>query len=161
MTSDTPNMLNIVERLEKVERQNRRMKQAGVAILVCCIAALVMGQASPNSRILDAEELIIRDKAGNIRAMLSVSEKGPSLYLSGAKGNPLVMLSVSEKGPSLYLSDANGKLRVSLSVSGKGPSLNLYGANMERRAVLSMVEALPCPLRREREGTNVNRRIER
>ena len=34
MTSQTPDMQAVLERLEKLERQNRRMKRAGAAALV-------------------------------------------------------------------------------------------------------------------------------
>jgi hypothetical protein len=59
----TPNtdLQAIIERLERVERQNRTLKRAGVAALAVLGAVLFMGQALPSSRTLSADRLTIED----------------------------------------------------------------------------------------------------
>lgn len=47
MTTPTPDLPCIVERLEKVWRQNRRLNQAGTLLLVVACSVLLMGQAAP------------------------------------------------------------------------------------------------------------------
>ena len=47
MTPETLELRAVAERLERLERQNRRLKYAGAAALVLVSAALVMGQAAP------------------------------------------------------------------------------------------------------------------
>ena len=60
MESHATQSKNITEHLEKLERQNRRMKQAGVVALIIAAAVLLMGQASPN-RTVEANEFVLRD----------------------------------------------------------------------------------------------------
>ena len=50
MTSQTPDMQNVLERLEKLGKQNRRLKRAGLLALTAVGALLLMGQATPKSR---------------------------------------------------------------------------------------------------------------
>lgn len=59
----TPNadLKVIIQRLEKVEQQNRTLKRAGVAALAALGAILLMGQASPSSRMLSTDRLTIED----------------------------------------------------------------------------------------------------
>ena len=87
MASDA-DVSNIIERLEKLEKQ--------------------MGQVSPNSRILDAEGLIIRDANGKVRATLTVTETGSRLDLCDVNGKPRAVLQVTEAGPAIDFFDANG-----------------------------------------------------
>ncbi len=57
MFTDTPDPQSVTERLEKLERQNRRMKRAGVMALIVVGAILLMGQTAPKSRTIEAETL--------------------------------------------------------------------------------------------------------
>jgi hypothetical protein len=51
----------MVARLEKVERQNRRMKGAGIVVRILAVAGLLMGKAFPKDRRVEAEGLVLRD----------------------------------------------------------------------------------------------------
>jgi hypothetical protein len=46
MISQTPDLATVVERLEKVERQNWRLRGAGIAVLLLAVAGLLMGQGN-------------------------------------------------------------------------------------------------------------------
>ena len=70
----------MIERLEKLERQNRRMKQAGAAVLVLAAAVLLMGQASPN-RTVEANRFVLTDRSGNEQGVLMLKPSGPSFML--------------------------------------------------------------------------------
>ena len=84
MASQTPDLQAVVERLGKVEKQNRRLRSVGIAVLVLVSAVLAIGQTVPKERILlEAEAFILRDKNGNDRAQLGVTEDGsPFLIIS-------------------------------------------------------------------------------
>jgi hypothetical protein len=62
------------DRLLKLEKQNRRLKQLGVAALIGVAALVVMGQA-PSKKTIEANEFILRDDGGNVRARLFVTAK--------------------------------------------------------------------------------------
>lgn len=64
-------------RLLSVEKQNRRLKQLGAALLVLVTSLVVLGQA-PSKKTVEANEFILRDDGGNIRARLFVTAKSTS-----------------------------------------------------------------------------------
>ena len=61
------------DRLLKLEKQNRLMKQFGTAVVIMISALLVMGPGS-TKKTLEANEFILKDNANNVRARLSVQE---------------------------------------------------------------------------------------
>ena len=125
MSSPTPDWPTVVERLEKLERQNRRMKQVGAAVLVLVAAMLLMGQASPN-RTVEANEFVLKDANGKMQARLGLTANAPGLTLYEADGEVIrTFLGVGADGPGLYLADAGGKVRAMLSVKADEPSLVL------------------------------------
>ena len=46
MTAQAPELAAVVARLDRVERQNRRLRGAGIAVVVLAAAGLLMGQAN-------------------------------------------------------------------------------------------------------------------
>ena len=117
MASQTPDLQAVAERLGKVEKQNRRLKSVGIAVLLLVSAVLVIGQAVPKEPILlEAEAFILRDKNGNVRAGLMLNEDG---------------------SPSLTFLDKNENLRAWLVLDEDGmPSFMLFDENENKRAVL-------------------------
>jgi hypothetical protein len=130
----------IEERLEKLERQNRRMKLAGLGAMVIAGAFVLMGQASgprtPSE--VRAKSFVLVDANGETRARLymSASANGPELTLLDAKGNERLTLYGPPIGPTLALSDANGEVRAGLAVTSDRPWLTLYDAKGNPRVVL-------------------------
>jgi len=57
---------NILARLGRVERENRRMKRTGLGVLVLVGAVLLMGQAH-SKRTVEAENFVLKDESGRIR----------------------------------------------------------------------------------------------
>jgi hypothetical protein len=108
MTAQAPELGAVVARLEKVERQNRRLRGAGIAVVVLAAAGLLMGQAMPKARIVEAEGFVLKDGAGKVRAELAVTEDRPGLALYDENGKPRAVLSVGKAGPGLGLYDENG-----------------------------------------------------
>ena len=171
MTAQASELTAVVARLEKVERQNRRLRRAGIAVLVLAAAGLLMGQATPKARIVEAEGFFLKDEKGNIRALLGVNKvgpglEGPGLGLFDEKGKLRALLAVGKEGPGLalfdkddkpriglgimvkdvpvlYLSDENGKVRARLGVNKAGPELYVSDENGKPRAGLAVVKAGP------------------
>jgi len=55
VTAQALELAAVVARLEKVERQNRRLRGVGIAVFVLAVAGLLMGQAVPRVRVAEAE----------------------------------------------------------------------------------------------------------
>jgi hypothetical protein len=122
MNSHQGPLEQIQDRLLKLERRNRRFKQLGFAVLIVATAGLVMGQASPHKTI-EANEFILKDRLGRVRARLSIEELPPYsaasfvLYDPGAKEKFKVVSGFLGGGATMDLSDADGRHRVSLSAN--------------------------------------------
>ncbi len=75
-------------KLAKVEAQNRRLRLAGIAILA---AGMVAGAwlvkiLARESRVVEAERFVVRDRQGRVVAELSGSDAGSELALYGFVG---------------------------------------------------------------------------
>jgi hypothetical protein len=94
MNSQETALEEVRERLIKLERQNRRLKQTGAAALIVAASLFPMGQAS-RTKTVEANEFVLRDSGGNVRARLSVDDKtlGASLVLSEKNGSDDLVLS--------------------------------------------------------------------
>ncbi len=105
MMNETPDLRSLVKRLEKVERQNRRLKQAGVMALIAVGVILLMGQATPKNRTVEAQAFILRDAEGVVRAELKMTPGGSSLLLKSSKGSSAIDLGVIDGMPTFFMFD--------------------------------------------------------
>jgi len=118
---DGTRMENLSQRLDRVERENRRLKQAGVAALAVIGAVVLMGQgtwktAPPGKpgKIVGAEQFIVHDARGGVRAELGTLPNGTVRLVLYDRGNPgetrVVLSAGSEGSPALTFSDEAGKV---------------------------------------------------
>ncbi|OFV94413.1 MAG: hypothetical protein A3H28_09725 [Acidobacteria bacterium RIFCSPLOWO2_02_FULL_61_28] len=131
-----------MNRLEKLEKQNRRFKQIGAVALIIVGSVVLMGQAPP-PRTVEANEFTLRDGSGRVRGQLSMTNSGPALSLYDQNGHVRTMLDVLASGPGLSLLDANGKIRAALVVEANGPGLALVDGNGKKRAMVNLVAEGP------------------
>jgi hypothetical protein len=140
MTSQETALEEVRERLTKLERENRRLKQIGAGALIGAASLFVMGQA-PSRKAVEASEFILRDANNNVRARLSVDDKSASakFVLLGKEGREIIKLDsgVPGWGGSLTLANGQGETRVYLSsfpdfgaIKGGG-GIMLYGNDKE------------------------------
>ncbi|MBI4464281.1 MAG: hypothetical protein HY647_06210 [Acidobacteria bacterium] len=131
MTTPATELNDVLKRLEKLERQNRRLKQIGAVALVVIAALVLMGQAFPTrtvaaqsspQRTVEANEFILRDGDGKVRAMLTSS----GLNLIDVDGNLRAAVGVTPVGPVLMLQAADQKTRAVLALELGVPILRLY-----------------------------------
>lgn len=119
----------VTERLNKLERQNRRLR-AGVLAMALAVSAVFLTASLPlpwTVRTVRAQKFVLVDAGGKTRAVLTSGKNGnPSFSLYDAKERPRATLALK----SFRLFDANGKVRVTLSSSGEwwfAPHLILSG----------------------------------
>jgi hypothetical protein len=130
-----PNVVEVVARLEKVEKENRRMKRAGLAIILAAACAAVMGQARPAANAVEAKSYVLLDASGTKRAELVLEagapgqEPSPVLRFLDGKGADSLSLSPtrlelagkSDLGPDILIDDAKGTPRVDFGVEHNLP----------------------------------------
>ena len=69
MTTHTAKLATLMGRVEKVERENRRLKCAAALVVLIAAAGLLMGQAMPASKTVEAEAFVLRDASGTARGV--------------------------------------------------------------------------------------------
>jgi hypothetical protein len=91
----TPEPGNILGRLDKLERQNRRFRLALILVGITVCAALLTAKALPASQTVVAQRFLVADANGTIRAGLGLSSYGvPSLIIADGAGKPRVALTL-------------------------------------------------------------------
>jgi hypothetical protein len=75
MASDKADLAEILARLENAERQYRNLKRGGMVAALLVAMVFIMGQAKPD-RTLEAENFLLRDHSGNMRAQLTMDASG-------------------------------------------------------------------------------------
>ncbi len=130
----------LADRVAKLETQNRRLKQAGIAALVLASAGVLMGQAH-TSRVLEANEFRLKDADGSVRARLSMDAANrPILSLLDAKGVPVASLGGGRQ-PLLVLFRAETNEQIRLGANTAFFGLGLY--EKEIRAGLGVRDSRP------------------
>jgi hypothetical protein len=107
----------LVKRIEKVERQNRRMAWFGGSLfLIVLFTSLFFARAATRKDVLQAKEFILRDDSGRVLARLSNDGWGTCLELRGKERVSEAYLCVGDHyGSSLTLLNEHGSTRAFLS----------------------------------------------
>ncbi len=160
-----PSLEALAQRLECVERVNRRLKRAGAAVAVGIVALLLMGQTLPKRRVVEAQEFVVKDDSGRVFARLGSQAGLPSLTLFDKNQTPRVTLDLApddglhlsfvdkagrlragiftaQNGdPGIFFADKAGKVRISIEVSKNDtPRLDLSDKEGKSRAQLIILE---------------------
>lgn len=120
-----PTIDALTTRLERLERESRRSKRAMLVALVGTLALALMGQAPPHRmpKSLEAEEFVLRDSRGQVRAALGTAQNGSAtmLQIFGENGKPRTRLTVASDGTSsLEVIDSGERVRVLVGVKDNG-----------------------------------------
>lgn len=153
MSESTHERDQIVSRIERLEKQNSRLKRGALACLVAIASLGLMGQAQRKStrppaptpapapampKNIEAESFVLKDANGRVRAELSIGGTGPSFKFLDQGGSALVTLALNDSapgGPLLLLSDPQHRAGLSMSVlGGAGSQLTLTGERADIQA---------------------------
>jgi hypothetical protein len=131
----------IINRLHKLEKQNKYMKLGGLAIVLLVVTTLLTGASKKpdvaeeirakkivlvNERgkdvivmenLNDSSQIVMFDSNGKMRFGLEVNDRYSDLNIYDSKANERLSLSSMDSGPLLYMYDSKGKKRLSLSSS--------------------------------------------
>lgn len=122
--------IELAERVEKLERDNRRLKRGGIA-LVAILVALAIAYATatrPVPDVIKAHEFDAVDNFGTVQmAMRASLGRGPSITLSNEAGKPRIEMDVSV-GPQIKICNAHGKALAEIQTIGGMPSVSLSNA---------------------------------
>lgn len=125
MKTPTPELDALVRRLDLLERQNRRLKLIGLAVLVAVGVCGALGAARPNDEPLKVTGLVVTDKDGKARVTVGVGRDGPAVILTDADGNARAVIGLDDAGPRVELKNEKGVKQLDLAVTRDGPVLTL------------------------------------
>lgn len=146
----------LADRVSKLEAQNRRLKLAGLAVIIVTSAAFLMGQTRAN-HVLEANEFHLIDTKGKTRARLAMGIDGgatltffdtkdlpiagldggrePSLFLTGWDNAAHILLRITKDSYGLDLADK--RPRATLSVSNNSTGLDFWDEYGDPQATMS------------------------
>ncbi len=121
---------SVVQRLEHVERENRRLKRLG-SFLIFGVAAVVLMGETKGARVVEAEKFVLRDLVGKARAALSTMPDGSvGLAILSADGKSLSLSAEGDGTMGLTMYDKSKKLRAEIFTLADGSAgLALYDAS--------------------------------
>jgi hypothetical protein len=127
MAMDKPMIDGLVERLERLEQENRRWRRAAVALGLAGAIGLLVGAARQGGgpKTVEAERFVVKGEDGNVYAELGLyrDERGRA---TGAT--------------SLVFFGEDGKYRTNYGIGSRGaPFLHFMGEDGAERASLSMI----------------------
>lgn len=126
MADNMPELEAIVSRLKRVERDNRRMKGAGLVVLLLAGSLLVMAQSQP-TRTVVTNKLLIKDTKGKVRAELGVLDATVYLSFYDSGGAVLAGLGLNGDENKSYIDlSSKGQLNaMHLQVTSGKPTIEL------------------------------------
>ena len=127
MRSDIPDLQVILERMSELEAQNRRLRWGSVAILTLFSAVILMGQAAPAPRVVEAQRFILKDSDGNVRGWMGTIGRGSELSLGNVDAQPMMRLIVSTDSSDLHFFGSR-KSGMNLGLDSGNPDISVMGA---------------------------------
>jgi hypothetical protein len=123
--------------MDRIERENRRLKFGGLALMAGLAFLGLMGAGRSETRTLEAESFIVKDSSGKVRAVLGTTDpyNAPGLVMYDQEGHANVLLHLTGDGdPGLWLYEKD-KVRATLNAVGERVHLQLYDGENRPRAV--------------------------
>jgi hypothetical protein len=148
-----PVLTALVQRIESLERDNRRWKRGATLAILLVAAGGLMGHAS--TRTVDAHKYVLRDAENRPRAELAMDGKQSlALRFKDESGMPRLTLGLEGESAVVVLNDKSSKPRATLTVLPHGaPGLTLYDEAGKVRAELGLTrEGTPALSVIERDG---------
>jgi len=129
----------VLERLSRLEKQNRRLKWMGVTALAAASAIFLTGQAEPAPRTVEAQKFVLKDAQGNVRGWMSTIGKGSELTLEDVNAQPMIRLIVSTDTSDVHLF-GGPKSGLDLSMDSGNPDISMMGAEGNGEARIAFGE---------------------
>lgn len=138
-------MQAITSRMDRLEKQNRWLKRVMCVIVAGLGVTLLMAQAAPKARVIEAERFVLKDGNGKTRGQWYVRDNGKTVFCQYSKRGKVrnAMIIEPDNSPRMYIYDKNEKVRAYLGEDYSGsPSLGLIDENETLRASLGRIELL-------------------
>jgi hypothetical protein len=135
MTAETTDLRDLVERVAMLEKRNRRLERGLIAAFTALSAIVVMGQAAPSPRIVEAQQFVLKDANGNVRGWLGAIGKGSELTLGNENAQPMISLEVSTDSGDLHFY-GNRRSAMNLGTNSGNPSISILDVDRGLRELV-------------------------
>jgi hypothetical protein len=149
----------LVERLEKVEQTNRRLKSLLIAVCGAVLCLFIAGHferkveaAEGPGQVLEAQELRIKDPRGRLRAKIRAGEDSVGFVLYGNNNQEEIAIAAGSQANGLKIHAPNDKTTIALIGSNDGPSVGFYDSDRTVRAFLALENNNPSLSLYDRAG---------
>ncbi len=126
------------DRIEKIEKQNRRLKNYMVFLVLSFLALAIMGaKTGPNDghfRQITAERISFVDGAGQERMLIGYSEEGTGIKVLNKAGKKVLGIGIDadEEGSGILVADKEGRPRIGLGLDEGVPSVVMVNENEKK-----------------------------
>lgn len=130
----------IVERLERLEKSNRRLK-AGLGLCATALVATIMiGAEQATGPITARENIRLVDDDGKPRIVLGCDKEGTFLFLNDEAGRLRTSIAAQSKQTYMNFKDDQGRTRMVVLLDENGPSVKLRSTEGAPLATLASDE---------------------
>jgi hypothetical protein len=151
MEGAKPDLVGVLARLETIERENRRLGQWGVVVVLGIVALALMGAvAGKGTKVVEAQRFVVRDRDGNVRGEFGYTdEHSVTLRILDGKGKNRIDLRVDVLDSPLFtLRDRKDMARITLGIDPRTAMLDNWAlifsdGDGKRQAELSTDEGGP------------------
>jgi len=123
MSQEEMNQQAVLARLDRLEKQNRRIKWGSLTLFAALLAWLFTGQGTPTPSVVEAQRFVLKDAKGNVRAWLGLRGQGVELILGNANKQPKITMMTSEDDSDLHFFGSS-KAGMTLGVNGADPAIS-------------------------------------
>jgi hypothetical protein len=130
MNHMTPDVAGLLQRLERLERQNRLWKKLGLLVVVLLAGAGLVGAGAERSvpAVSAAKEFKLLDDAGNTRARLFMTNAGePALSFYDQHGKERIYMHINKTGSRFVcLGPSGDRILSAVGTDETGGYVNLW-----------------------------------
>lgn len=173
----------LTERLQKLEKQVRRIRITAACAVIVGGSFCLLGQAAPSTGVVEAKDFMLRDNDGRLRGRLFMDGQlgGPALMLYDEHVSPRVQqlrplpgaavdrdryaaprltLGLVNNRPYLRFSDPTGRQSANLTLRENGPEILLYDENEKAGVELVFIKGRGPPVTLMDADQNIRARLE-
>lgn len=140
---------NAAKRLDRLERENWRLKRIFAGGLLVVAAAVLMGQMVPSKvpSVVEAQKFLLKDLSGKVRGAFGTTDTGEVTFaIFDRSQKAIIEIGLHEDGPPyLYFSNSAGQRRFVLTVHKGVTGLGFVDQNLNVRASLLYSETDNAP----------------
>jgi hypothetical protein len=135
MESLSRKKVTLHERMERIEKQNRRLKSCMVFLVLTFLALVVMGAKAGSYdghfRQIVAERITIVDGSGQELVLIGSGKEGTGIRVLNKAGKRAIGIGITadEEGSGILVADKEGRPRIGLGMDAGLPSIAMIDEN--------------------------------